>query len=153
MKQPKFDDREGYLIEKIAQASMSYTILGLVSGIFYREFTKMNEFTGVTQLSVLHTHLLVLGMFFFLIVLLLEKAFHLSKEKNFKKFYILYNSGLGLTVLMMIIRGSMQVLGKGEHAAISGMAGLGHIILSIGLFFFFQSLLSAVKKPKQSNNN
>lgn len=148
MKQPKFDDREGYLIEQIAQASMSYTILGLVSGIFYREFTKMNEFTGVTQLSVLHTHLLVLGMFFFLIVLLLEKVFHLSKEKTFKKFYILYNSGLGLTVLMMIIRGSMQVLGKGEHAAISGMAGLGHIILSIGLFFFFQSLLSAVKKAE-----
>ncbi|MFZ1604108.1 MAG: DUF2871 domain-containing protein [Enterococcus aquimarinus] len=148
MKQPKFDDREGYLIEKIAQASMSYTILGLVSGIFYLEFPKMNEFTGVTQLSVLHTHLLVLGMFFFLIVLLLEKAFYLSKEKNFKKFYILYNSGLGLTVLMMIIRGSMQVLGKGEHATISGMAGLGHIILSIGLFFFFQSLLSAVKKAE-----
>ena len=148
MKQPKFDDREGYLIEKIAQASMSYTILGLVSGIFYLEFPKMNEFTGVTQLSVLHTHLLVLGMFFFLIVLLLEKAFYLSKEKNFKKFYILYNSGLGLTVLMMIIRGSMQLLGKGEHATISGMAGLGHIILSIGLFFFFQSLLSAVKKAE-----
>lgn len=84
MKQPKFDDREGYLIEKIAQASMSYTILGLVSGIFYLEFTKMNEFTGVTQLSVLHTHLLVLGMFFFLIVLLLEKVFHLSKEKTLK---------------------------------------------------------------------
>lgn len=50
---------------------------------------------------------------------------------------------------MMIIRGSMQVLGKGEHAGISGMAGLGHIILSIGLFFFFfQSLLSAVKKAE-----
>ena len=70
------------------------------------------------------------------------------EEKTFKKFYILYNSGLGLTVLMMIIRGSMQVLGKGEHAANSGMSGLGHIILRNGLFFFFQSLLSAVKKAE-----
>lgn len=47
---------------------------------------------------------------------------------------------------MMIIHGVMQVLGKADHAAISGMAGLGHIILTVGIFFFFQSLLSAVNK-------
>lgn len=134
------------MMNKLARASMTYTILGLLAGLFYREFTKMNDFTGTTQLSVLHTHLLILGMFFFLIVLLLDNAFHLSAEKNFKKFYIFYNSGFGLTVLMMIIHGIMQVLGKSDHAAISGMAGLGHIILSVGIFFFFQSLLSAVKK-------
>lgn len=137
-------------MNKLARASMTYAILGLISGVFYREFTKLNDFSGVTQLSVLHTHLLILGMFFFLIVLLLDNAFDLSGEKNFKKFYILYNSGFGLTVLMMVIHGIMQVLGKADHAAISGMAGLGHIILSVGLFFFFQSLLSAVKKKSNS---
>ncbi|MHC5268945.1 DUF2871 domain-containing protein [Enterococcus sp. LJL98] len=135
-------------MNKLARASMTYAIIGLISGVFYREFTKMNDFRGFTQLSVLHTHLLILGMFFFLIVLLLDHAFHLSEEKNFKKFYIFYNSGFGLTVLMMVIHGIMQVLGKADHAAISGMAGLGHIILTIGLFFFFQSLLSAIKKTE-----
>lgn len=133
-------------MQKIARTSMTYAIVGVLSGLFYREFTKIFEFTGKTQLSVLHTHLLILGMFFFLIVLLLDNAFDLSAEKHFKKFYILYNSGFGLTVLMMLIHGIMQVLGKADHAAISGMAGLGHIFLSIGLIFFFLSLLSAVKK-------
>lgn len=135
-------------MKKLARASTSYAVLGLLSGIFYREFTKMNDFTGATQLSTLHTHLFVLGMFFFLIVLLLENTFQLSAEKNYKKFYILYHSGFGLTVLMMTIHGTLQVLGKGGHPAISGMAGLGHILLTIGLYFFFQVLLSAVNKKE-----
>jgi hypothetical protein len=46
-------------------------ILGVLSGLAYREFTKVKHFTGDTQLSVLHTHLLALRMLFFLIVLVL----------------------------------------------------------------------------------
>ena len=133
-------------MNKLARASMTYALIGVLSGLFYREFTKMNDFTGSTQLSVLHTHLLILGMFFFLIVLLLENNFNLTAEKNFKKFYILYNSGFGLTVAVMLVHGILQVYGKGGHPAVSGMAGLGHIILSIGLIYFYQVLLSAVKK-------
>lgn len=48
-------------------------IIGLLFGVYYRELTKWFDFSGKTQLSTLHTHTLVLGMFFFLIVLLLEK--------------------------------------------------------------------------------
>ncbi|MEI5995417.1 DUF2871 domain-containing protein [Candidatus Enterococcus mansonii] len=133
-------------MKKLVRVSMFYMIFGLISGVFYREFTKLNSFDGETQLSVLHTHTLILGMFFFLIVLLLEKNFQLTKEKNYKKFYILYNSGLGITLLMMIIRGILQVLAYPESAAISGIAGLGHIIITIGLAYFFQVLFKAVKE-------
>ena len=45
---------------------------------------------------------------------------------------------------MMLTRGTTQVLGtelsKGMNAAISGMAGLGHIILTIGLVYLFMIL-------------
>ncbi|MET3564478.1 uncharacterized membrane protein (DUF373 family) [Enterococcus rotai] len=133
-------------MKKLVRVSMSYMIFGLIAGIFYREFTKWNDFTGTTQLSVLHTHALILGMFFFLIVLLLEKNFQLTKEKNYKKFYIIYNIGLGVTLLMMVIRGILQVLGSPESAAISGIAGLGHIIITVGLAYFFQVLFKAVKE-------
>lgn len=52
---------------------MIYAIFALVSGVFYREFTKLNDFTGKTALSVTHLHLYALGMLFFLIVALLVK--------------------------------------------------------------------------------
>lgn len=133
-------------MQKLARASLSYMIIGLISGVYFREMTKFNDFDGWTQLSVVHTHTLILGMFFFLIVLILEKNFNLTKHKNFKKFYITYNIGLGVTLLMLLTHGTMTVLGIESSAAISGIAGLGHVILTIGLGFFFQVLLQSIKK-------
>ncbi|MHC5248497.1 DUF2871 domain-containing protein [Enterococcus sp. LJL90] len=133
-------------MKKLARVSMSYMILGLVFGVYYREFTKFNDFTDKTQLSVLHTHTLILGMFFFLIVLLLEKNFQLSQHKNFKKFFIIYNIGLGVTLLMLLVHGTLTVLGYADSAAISGIAGLGHIIITIGLGFFFNVLFGSIKE-------
>lgn len=133
-------------MKKLARVSMSYMILGLVFGVYYREFTKFNDFTETTQLSVLHTHTLILGMFFFLIVLLLEKNFQLSQHKNFKKFFIIYNIGLGVTLLMLLVHGTMTVLGYADSAAISGIAGLGHIIITIGLGFFLNVLFGSIKE-------
>ena len=59
-----------------------YTVLGLVAGLYYRELTKAQDFVGDTQLSVVHTHLLALGMLFFLVMLALEKAFTLSDSRG-----------------------------------------------------------------------
>ncbi|WEG72665.1 DUF2871 domain-containing protein [Vagococcus intermedius] len=132
-------------MNKLVRTSAFYTILGLALGVFYREFTKMNDFTGTTQLSVTHTHALVLGMLTFLIVLLLEKNFQLSQFKQFNRFYIFYNIGLLVTLVMLTFHGIMTVLGNETGPAISGIAGLGHIIMTIGLFFLFQSLSKAVK--------
>lgn len=138
-------NRGSIFMQKLARASLSYMIIGLISGVYFREMTKFNDFEGWTQLSVIHTHTLILGMFFFLIVLLLEKSFNLTKHKNFKKFYVIYNIGLGITLLMMLTHGTMTILGIESSAAISGIAGLGHIILTVGLGFFFQVLLQSVK--------
>ncbi len=47
-------------LRKLYYAAHTYMILGLVSGLAYREITKINHFTGDTQLGLLHTHLLAL---------------------------------------------------------------------------------------------
>lgn len=133
-------------MKKIARTSMIYMIIGLVFGVYYREFTKFSGFTGDTQLSVLHTHTLMLGMFFFLVLLLLEKNFKLSRHKNFQKFFMFYNLGLAITLLMFLVHGTMTVLGHADSAAISGIAGLGHIIITIGLGFFFNVLFGSIKE-------
>lgn len=133
-------------MKKLARTSMTYMIAGLVSGVFYREFSRLNDFSGKSQLNTLHTHILVLGMFFFLIVLLLENAFQLTEHKHFRLFYGIYNSGLGITLLLMLVHGIMTVLGYKDSAMIAGIAGLGHIIITVGLGFFFSVLMGQVGK-------
>jgi hypothetical protein len=127
-------------MRKIYVAAHVYMILGVLSGLFYREFTKLNDFTGDSQLSVVHTHILALGMLFFLVVLALEKLFTLTAGKLFTAFFWVYNAGLALTIGMMILRGMMTVLGHEPGAALDGISGLGHITITLGLIFFFINL-------------
>ena len=47
--------------KKWINLSILYAILGLASGVFYREFTKWNGFTGISSLRVMHVHYIVLG--------------------------------------------------------------------------------------------
>src|SRR6478735_3852025 len=122
-----------------------YTVLGLAAGLYYRELTKAQNFTGESQLSVVHTHLLVLGMLFFLVILALEKAFTLSDSRWFIPFFWIYNAGLVLTVALLTVHGSMTVLGVSAGGAIAGIAGLGHILLTIGLVLLFVALSGRVK--------
>ncbi|MFD0362814.1 DUF2871 domain-containing protein [Nocardia sp. GCM10030253] len=118
-----------------------YMIIGLISGFYYREITKIEHFTGKSQLSVVHTHLLALGMLFFLIVLALEKQFTLSARKSlYGWFFWLYNIGLVITVAAMTLHGTFTVLGKSSGAAIALVSGVGHILLTAGLVLFFITL-------------
>lgn len=55
--------------------ALVYAVLAMACGVFYREFTKAYEFTGVTALGKVHTHLFMLGMTVFLL-------FALRAEKN-----------------------------------------------------------------------
>lgn len=61
-------------MKKYANSALVYAILAMVGGVFYREFTKFNGFTGTTSLGFVHTHYFALGMIGFLLLLLLESA-------------------------------------------------------------------------------
>lgn len=116
--------------------SLLYAVLAMAGGVFYREFTKFNGFSGKTSLSVVHTHYFLLGMVFFLLMLLLEKNFSFTDTKT-GRILAVYHTGLNLTAVMLVIRGVTQVLGitlsSGAGAAISGIAGIGHILLGVSL--------------------
>jgi hypothetical protein len=127
-------------MRNLYRAAFGYMVLGLLAGMFYREFTKANDFTGNSQLSVLHTHLLVLGMVFFLIALAIEKVFTISRSKLFTPFFWTYNVGVLMTTAMMLVHGIMTVRGQEVSPAISGIAGLGHILVTVALVLFFIAL-------------
>lgn len=125
-------------------AATVYLILGVGSGVFYRELTKANSFEGTTQLAVVHTHLLVLGFIFFLVVLILNRVFDLARGPVYTWFFWTYNAGLLVTVGTMVAHGSLTVLGEPSGSAIAGIAGLGHIILTVALILFMVALSRAV---------
>ncbi|MBS6928970.1 MAG: DUF2871 family protein, partial [Finegoldia magna] len=43
-------------MRRLLYAFLVYMIIGLVSGFYYRELTKAHDFTGDTQLALVHTH-------------------------------------------------------------------------------------------------
>ncbi|RFU38997.1 DUF2871 domain-containing protein [Actinomadura logoneensis] len=127
-------------MKKLYYAAHTYMIIGLVGGLYYREITKLNDFTGDSQLGLVHTHVLALGMLFFLVVLALEKLFTLTAGRLFNAFFWTYNAGLALTVAVMTVRGTQTVLGQHTPGAATALAGVGHITLTVGLIFFFVNL-------------
>lgn len=136
------------MMKKLLNTAFIYAILGLLAGLYYRQITVSYNFTEKTMLSILHTHLFVLGMLMFLLVLLFEKSFSLSSSDLFNWFYYIYNIGLIITVVVMGIHGTLTVMGVTTGAAIAGIAGIGHIILSIGFILFFLCLKDRVKAEK-----
>ena len=117
-------------------SALLYAILAMVGGVFYREFTKFSGFTAKTTLSVIHTHYFLLGMVFFLLLLVLEKSLSFTGAKT-GRVLLTYHIGLNLTAVMLVARGVTQVMGaelsRGADAAISGIAGIGHILLGVSL--------------------
>ena len=129
--------------------AFAYMVLGLVSGLFYREYTKATDTLGAdTQLATLHTHFLALGMIVFLVVLALDALFQLSGRRSFTVFYWTYNIGLLMTVVMQAVRGILTLDGQDPAtttAAIPGVAGLGHMVLTVGLVALFVALRDGIR--------
>lgn len=131
-------------MQKLYVAATVYAVLGLVAGLFYREYTVAQDFTGSTQLAVTHTHLLALGFMVMLIVLALDAALNISGTRSFAWFFATYNAGLLVTIGAMVWHGMLQVQGQTDvSAAIPGIAGVGHILLTVGLV----SLLVSLRRP------
>lgn len=134
-------------MQALFRASFAYLVAGVASGLFYREFTKANEFPegAFTQLGLAHTHLLALGFIVLLVVLVIEKVFVVSRSPRlFRWFLWLYNSGVVLTAAMLIWHGSLTVLGEESTAMIAGIAGLGHMLITAGMIVFFVALRRAI---------
>ena len=137
-------------MRKCLDFSLTYAIAAMVCGVFYREFTKYQDFTGVTALGKVHAHLFLLGMVMFLIVALFAMHWNLDGQKKFRWFLRTYNIGVPLTAAMRLVRGVTQVLGlpltTGASAEMSGSAGIGHILTGVGLILLLLALRDRAKE-------
>ena len=142
--------------KRLYNTAIFYLVLALLAGVFYREFTKINSFTAYSTLRVIHPHLIVLGVFVFLFILLLFKeqdAFF--NTKLFKQFYLIYNIGLLSFSSMLLVRGIVTVktivLSHSIDAMISGIAGLTHILITVGLVLFFKVIKTGLNITNENN--
>ena len=137
-------------MRKCLDLSLTYAVTAMVCGVFYREFTKYQDFTGVTALGKVHAHLFLLGMVMFLIVALFAMHWNLDGQKKFRWFLRTYNIGVPLTAAMLLVRGVTQVLGlpltTGASAEMSGSAGIGHILTGVGLILLLLALRDRAKE-------
>ena len=134
-------------MKRYINSALVYAILAMAGGVFYREFTKFNGYTTKTALGVVHTHYFLLGMVFFLLLLLLEKNFSFTGAKT-GRVLLVYHIGLNLTAVMFLVRGIVQVLAptisSSMNAAISGMAGIGHILLGTSIVLLLMQIQRSV---------
>ncbi|MFS0781705.1 DUF2871 family protein [Bacillus sp. 1P06AnD] len=139
-------------MKKLYVSAFSYLIAALVSGVAFREITKYSGVFESTALGKVHGHLMTLGFIMFLIFIIFEKTVQLSAHKQFNLFFILYHVGVIMATVLMLVRGIVSImvakgtmsLSSGLDSAISGMAGLGHIILSIAFILFMIILKKAL---------
>lgn len=122
-------------MKKYLYMSTTYLILGLISGVFYREFTKFSGFEGQTVLKGVHSHLLVLGFFVGLLLLILCKTFDFHRLKGAKAWFVTYNVSLIYMAGTLLARGILEVKSL-DFAGLSHIAGLAHAMLGISLIWF-----------------
>ncbi|WP_319803216.1 DUF2871 domain-containing protein [Brachybacterium subflavum] len=137
-------------MNRLFTAICIYLGLGLASGLAFREITKHSDWpaTDHTQLSVVHTHLLTLGVVTLLAVLALEAVLRLSDSPRlFGWFQGIYHAGVLISTIMMFVRGLLTVQGAdlgGMDPMIAGIAGIGHILLTVGFVLLMVLIRRAI---------
>lgn len=131
-------------MKKYINIAFVYGVFAMMSGVFYREFTKWNGYTGKTTLAFTHLHLFVLGSVLFLLLALFSQITDLEQKKTFQYFLRMYNIALPFMIMMFFVRGIFQTLqielSSGISAMISGIAGLSHIMMAIAVVLLFTAL-------------
>lgn len=131
-------------MKKYINIAFVYGVFVMMSGVFYREFTKWNGYTGKTTLAFTHLHLFVLGSVLFLLLALFSQITDLEQKKTFQYFLRMYNIALPFMIMMFFVRGIFQTLqielSSGISAMISGIAGLSHIMMAIAVVLLFTAL-------------
>ena len=143
-------------MKKYIKYAAVFLALGVVFGVFYREFSKAYGVVNTyATLGLVHTHFLVLGVAFVLIIGLVTEKIGVGNNKLYKWAFPVYCSGVLGAGLMMAVRGILDILVRsdniefavsgGANGAIAGFSGIFHAVLGIGLALIF--IVWMKKKP------
>lgn len=133
--------------KKYLITSLVFLVVALCAGVYFREFTKFLGYGHkFSVLGLVHPHLLILGTLFILVIGYFNTKLTLNSNKLTKVFTLSYIVSTSLASLMLLVRGTLEVLldtnkmsplSNGMDAMISGISGLAHIILGISIVALF----------------
>lgn len=134
-------------MKRCMNASLLYAILAMVGGVFYREFTKFNGLPPERPSESCIRTTSCWAWSSSSCFCCWKRAFPSWKPKR-SACWTAYQVGLNLTAVMFVVRGVPQVLGTelsaGMNAAISGIAGIGHILLGISMVMLLLQVRKSV---------
>jgi len=134
----------------ILALSITLAILGIFSGAFSRKFTKYYGFFDPTYLKLVHTHILTLGFLTLLGIYLIVRNYDDEKIIEISKAYYTYIIGFTIFIVTMILKGIYTIVSDGKEtislSAISGISGLGHTILTIGIIWLMYKIFKLEKE-------
>lgn len=125
-------------------------IVGILAGAFYREFTKFLNFSGPSSMAFVHTHLIATGALVALLFSLFLKVYAIKDTKTLKQSWTLYMIGVIGNASILFLRGLLTILNievsRAVSMSISGIAGIIHISLTVGIIWFLISLKKEINK-------
>lgn len=134
----------------ILALSITLAILGIFAGAFSRKFTKYYGFFDPTYLKLVHTHILTLGFLTLLGIYLIVRNYDDEKIIEISKAYYTYIIGFTIFIVTMILKGIYTIVSDGKEtislSAISGISGLGHTILTIGIIWLMYKIFKLEKE-------
>lgn len=124
-------------------------VIGIIVGAFYREFTKFTGFKGATSLSLVHTHLIATGALVAIIFSIFLKVYDIEETRRLKTGWLLYLIGVIGNASILFLRGTLTILdisiSNSISMSISGIAGIIHISLTVGIILFLVTLNRQLK--------
>ncbi|QJC21442.1 DUF2871 family protein [Arcanobacterium buesumense] len=142
-------------MHRILIAAVAYLLLGLFLSALYRLFIRLIQFDGPTAFGSMYMYTFVLGTLFFLLLSIVDKYFELSDHSLFTRWFILYNVGLIWTVSGMAIQNVVTAL-YGQQvwdATLSGVVGIGHLIVAISWCWLFSIIYVAIRGDIQAGDH
>lgn len=138
-------------MKKIIKTAFIYLVFSVVFEVTMAAIIEMKNIAeNVGNIAVrpmgltIHTHLLVLGFFFFVIITLLEKVFSITKQKPYRLFFETYNVGLLVSIIIIAYRSFGEIFGYTVNKMLAtGLGTFAHISVTVGLFAFFVCLKRA----------
>lgn len=129
--------------------AIGYAITALVLGVLYRELNKFGLVALPESLGRVHGHLLALGTLFLLILAAADTQSHFGKLKGAGTAFWIYQSGLICAMVMMAVRAFAGHPAGALTYVISGLAGVGHILLAIGLIWLLFLVRHGYRKAEK----
>ncbi|MCD1146546.1 DUF2871 domain-containing protein [Peptoniphilus sp. KCTC 25270] len=131
--------------ENILKNSAVFLFMGLVGGVFYREFINIFPWGEFTTLSIVHVHLIALGLITLFVIYVLMQS-ERERIEEIKIPLTVYITGLTWTVASFLVRGIYSITSSKSElfpdAALSGIAGIGHVLLGVGMVCLILKIIS-----------